>query len=330
VKEYRRKLTRRKRDGGIESSRRREGNRVKKIPEAGLRARLKAMFPARLQPRLRPFGRAWDNCLVERTILADRVRTAGRRGRSGLPGPLIVTLTSYPPRFAHLHRTLKCLLRQTVVPDRLVLWIDEASSGRLPRKVRNLERRGVEIRFGRDLGSYNKLVPALRDFPDAFLVTADDDIYYQPRWLEALVGGFDSARPSIICHRAHRTRIDSAGEMAPYEKWEKDVQDASARARSTDIVPTGAGGVLYPPGSLAPGALDEALIRQTCPTTDDFWFYWMAREAGSTHRKVGDVFACVSWPDSQDCAMHWANMQGGYDRQIGALVKLFGLPSGLA
>ena len=50
---------------------------------------------------------------------------AERRWRSpiapkphGLPGPLIVSLTSYGPRLASLHLTLKCLLRQSVRPSR--------------------------------------------------------------------------------------------------------------------------------------------------------------------------------------------------------------------
>ena len=40
-----------------------------------------------------------------------------------LPAPLIVSLTSYPVRFKTLPKTLKCLLNQSIIPDKIILWI---------------------------------------------------------------------------------------------------------------------------------------------------------------------------------------------------------------
>ena len=46
--------------------------------------------------------------------------------------------------------------------------------------------RGLEIRECDNLRSFKKLVPALQTFPNAFIVTADDDLYFAPNWLETL------------------------------------------------------------------------------------------------------------------------------------------------
>src|SRR5579864_6248399 len=95
----------------------------------------------------------------------------------GLPGTLVVSLTSYPPRFPTVALTLRCLLTQSIKPDHVILWIAHADEARLPPEVLALRALGLEIRSTEDLRSFKKIVPALRDFPDAFIVTADDDVY---------------------------------------------------------------------------------------------------------------------------------------------------------
>lgn len=298
---------------------------------SGFRRVAKAIVPVPLHRRVRPLGSLWDALRVRQIVAFERARGLVRRHpRShGLPGELILSLTSHAPRFPTLHRTLASLLRQTVKPDRLVLWLAEAERDRLPQKVRALCRQGLEIRFGHDLRSYKKLIPALVQFPDAFIAAADDDVAYPSDWLGTLVASFDPAAPSILCRRAHRLAM-AGGAVAPYRAWEKDVQDDRARAPSADLIPTGVGGVLYPPGALHPDVVDASLFTRLCPDADDFWFYWMGQRAGSRVRKVGGRFRYVDWPGSQAIALHPANLEGGYDRQIRALVEAFGLPSGLA
>src|SRR6478736_4153692 len=108
----------------------------------------------------------------------------GARPAHCLPGELVVTLASHRPRFPTLHRTLASLLRQTLRPDRVILWVPEEQFRFLPSKVRSLAGPVLEIRDTKNIGSYAKLIPALRELPSAYLVTADDDVFYEPRWLE--------------------------------------------------------------------------------------------------------------------------------------------------
>lgn len=250
--------------------------------------------------------------------------TAARR-HHGLAGELVVSLTSYPVRYATLHLTLKSLLRQQTVPDRIVLWIADGDVAALPRATRALFAQGIELRIVRDVRSYKKLVFALSAFPRAFIATADDDVFYPPEWLTALVEGQYGSEPVISCHRAHRLREQGPGALVPYHEWEWDVQDAEARDASVDLMPTGIGGVLYPPNALHPDAANQELFARYAPSADDLWFYWCARRAGTRHRKVGGLFDQTAWPSSQSERLYDQNRTDN-DLQIAALVQDFGNP----
>jgi len=251
-----------------------------------------------------------------------RLSASGSGRPHGLAGELIVSLTSYPARFDTLHLTLACLLDQTVKADRTSLWIARRDIAALPSSVREMERRGLEIRACDDLRSFKKLVPALQAFPEAFIATDDDDLYYSRNWLETLVNGTEDG--VIACHRAHRIKRTTAGNMAPYLEWDFDVQDAAARRPSTDILATSGAGALYPPRSLGSQAIDNAKFQQLCPDGDDLWFYWCARMAGTLYKKVGGKMHLAMWPGSQRPSVWESNEGGGNDRMIAALEAEFG------
>jgi hypothetical protein len=286
----------------------------------GVIRRVAALPPAR---RLRVW---WGVRASERALRVSAGKVAARP--HGLSNGLFVTLTSYPPRFRTLHLTLETILQQSVRPDGILLWIAREDIGKLPPKVTALERRGVTICPCDDLRSYKKLVFALEAHPDSFLVTADDDVRYPPDWLERLVDALDPGAPGaeILCHRAHRIAFTASGDIAPYRDWAVDVQDDAARQPSTDLVPTGVGGILYPPRSLDREVTNRDLFLALAPTADDLWFYWMARKAGTRHRKVGRRFPRHSWPGSQVEPLYSENLNGGNDRQIAALCRALGAP----
>jgi hypothetical protein len=242
-----------------------------------------------------------------------------------LPGELVVSLTSYPARYATLHLTLGSLLRQETLPDRIVLWIAEGDVAALPKKVHGLLDRGIELRVVDDARSYKKLIFAIPAFPDAYIATADDDVFYRPDWLTDLVEGQRGQGPVITCHRAHRLKQRQSGEIAPYHDWEWDVQDPQARMPSVDLMPTGIGGILYPPGGLHPDVVRRDLFERYAPSADDLWFYWCARRAGTPYCKVGPRFDQTAWHSSQKERLYDHNRREN-DLQVAALVEDFGNP----
>ena len=271
---------------------------------------IKQFVPAGLRERLAPFRDALRKRRAEWSV-----RGGVRRGHRphGLPGELIVSLTSYPPRFATLHKTIRSLLAQDVRADRTILWLAEGDRALLPVAVRELEQHGLEIRSCADLRSYKKIVPALQAFPDAFIVTADDDLYYPRDWLTKLVRGSVPGEKVIVCVRAHKPAMKD-GAFAPYSSWHWELV-TSGDVRD-DLFPTGGAGALYPPGTLAAETCDVGSLTALCPTADDVWLYCMAKRAGSRHRQVGGRFPLVNWDGTQEGGLEHQNVLQGHDVQL--------------
>ncbi|MCJ8140594.1 glycosyltransferase family 2 protein [Falsirhodobacter halotolerans] len=243
-------------------------------------------------------------------------------GRTGVPRahgmacPVVVSLTSYPARYATLARTLRGLMRQTVRADRTVLWLAHGDEASLPAEVRET---GVEVRLCDDIRSYKKIIPALAEWPEAAIVTADDDVYYPADWLERLLAGTAPVRAL----RAHRVRMDGP-RPAPYAQWARNIAAPEGGAL---IFPTGVLGVLYMPGSFHTDVLDRDAFMTLAPNADDVWLYWMHRRAGARAEKVGGKLRVLEWPGSQTVSLRSDNLAQGNDRAIAAMTDRYGFPS---
>lgn len=243
-----------------------------------------------------------------------------------LPNQLIISLTSYPARFVTLHLTLKCLLMQTCSADRLILWIAHGDKQDLTPNIMSLEKYGLEIRFCEDFWSYTKIIPCLREYPDCYIVTADDDLYYDKKWLEALVFDHQVNVKEIIGHRAHLIKVDHNNYPIPYKDWELET-DHTEYSEYTFL--TGVGGVLYPPNSLYKDVTNAELFMKLCPRADDVWLYWMARLNGTRIRRTNtEKREQRVWRGSQKIGLYNSNLlQGGNDEQIRKIndtYRLFG------
>jgi hypothetical protein len=271
---------------------------------------LKLRVPGAVRVRFSPFRNALRKWRAEHAV-----KRPVRRGDRphGLPGELIVSMTSYAPRFPTLSKTVRSLLNQDVRPDRTILWLAGADEDLLPAEVRELQQHGLEIRTCADLRSYKKIVPALQEFPKAFIVTADDDLYYPRDWLTKLVRGFVPQEKVIVCVRAHKPVRAEVG-FRSYSSWHWEfVTGGEIR---DDLFPTGGAGALYPPGSLAQETSDVESFTELCPTADDVWLYCMAKLAGSRHRQVGGRFPLVNWDGTQEGGLEHVNVLEGNDLQL--------------
>ncbi len=234
-------------------------------------------------------------------------RRWAKRRRHGLPQRLVVSLTSYPKRFPTIAPTLKCLLAQDVAPDHLILWIGHGLTAKLPRDVLVLQEFGLDIRETDDIGPFTKIIPSLEAFPHAFVATADDDLYYRPDWLRQMTAAFNPAAPAIICHRAHRIRLNEHGAPLPYWDWDMEVASPETSAL---LFPTGVGGVLYFPGALPPATLNRTQFQALSQHSDDMWLYWMERNAGVLITTLGFKQTLLFWNGSQDVGLFNTNVIG--------------------
>ncbi|MFG6665849.1 glycosyltransferase [Halomonas sp. HNIBRBA4712] len=244
-----------------------------------------------------------------------------------LPGHLVVSLTSYKARFDNLHLTLRSLLLQDVSPDLLILWIAEEDKSALPQSVRLLEQYGLKIRFCEDIRSYKKIIPTLREYSDSFIVTADDDIYYENKWLEELVNSWDGKSKTIVAHRAHKIVLGQNNKPVAYRQWKWEV--GAEETIDGLIIPTGCAGVLYPPHVFHSDVVNVEKFMKLSPTADDIWLYWMASLNGAKAKCSNIKFNLIEWPslENDETGLWKENIyKGGNDIAVERLTALYGFP----
>ena len=155
---------------------------------------------------------------------------------------IIVSLTSYGRRVNTVYYTIISLLRQTLSPDMVILWLDDEnwSDDKLPKSLKKLCGYGLTVKYCKDIKSYKKLIPALQQYPDALIVTCDDDIYYRRNMVERLVVAYEENPTNIYAHRAHLITFDSKGKLNSYNNWPEEISNVQGK----QVFPTSGGGTL--------------------------------------------------------------------------------------
>lgn len=242
----------------------------------------------------------------------------------------VVSLTSFPAAIEYATKAIKSILRGSVLPDRLVLYLtlDQFKDCGIPEELRKMEKEHdiFEIRdYPTDIRSYRKLLPALRDFPEDIIVTIDDDVDYDKDMLKDLLEMHRQYPEAILANRAKV--VDPS---KPYRKWKKlrwyDFINEKIKIDPRTIQ-TGVGGVLYPPHSLNPEMLDENLFMKLAPTTDDIWFWAAAISNGrivmpmpfGKHNKPKEV------GKPRELSLKTVNFKGGSNRNDDAVKAIIGL-----
>ena len=188
----------------------------------------------------------------------------------------IISLTSFPERMYDIHYCLYSLLNQEFKPDKLVLWLAEEEFPNkeedIPKEVLNLKKNGLTIKWCNNIKSYKKLIPALKEYPNDVIITADDDIYYPKNWLKDLYEEHLEYPNCIIGKRCRRINLNN-GLYESYDQWKllNNKTEPSYLNFSTN-----GGGSLFPPNALNKFILEEELFKKLCPSADDIWIWSMA------------------------------------------------------
>ena len=124
---------------------------------------------------------------------------------------IIVSLTSFPARINIVVKTIKTLLTQTLKPDIVVLWLapEQFPNGEkdLPEELLELKKYGLTIDWYKDIRSYKKIIPTLKKYPNAVIITTDDDIYYAPDTIESLYKSYLEHKNEVQAHRCDWLKV---------------------------------------------------------------------------------------------------------------------------
>ena len=234
---------------------------------------------------------------------------------------LIVSLTSYPARIGYVATALASILEQERHADLVVLYLAASQFpggiASLPDDLAGMVDRGeVELRWcDADLGPHKKYFYALQEFKDDVVVTIDDDLIYHKSLLKRLWKSYLQFPHAISAARTHLITRSDDGEPLPYKEWLKSEMDYPLHVPSMQLIATGAGGILYPPNSIADTFLDESLIRELCPHADDLWLKAAQMVSGTPVVRATKNLGLRYIEGSQDSALWHENLDGGNDQQ---------------
>lgn len=126
------------------------------------------------------FGHIWKRREVRSGPVRPRIDLAATP-------PVVVSLTSHPARFGHLHKTLRELLKLDYPALKIEVFVSSPPPDRVTRMAAGDSRLRIRS-VDRDYGPATKYLYALEEHPDRAIVICDDDHVYTSRWLRTLVG----------------------------------------------------------------------------------------------------------------------------------------------
>jgi len=242
--------------------------------------------------------------------------------------PLIVSFTSFPERIPTIGATVESILRQSLKPNKVLLWLakEQFPEEKVPCELKKYLDAGLEVRFcDEDLKPHKKSYYTAEAYPDSIIVTIDDEILYGESFLRRLYEAYqNSDKHTVICELGHEIRIGDDNKPKKYNEWNWEA--IGLEGPSDLLMPKGAGGVLYPPGFFRDEYFDIEAIRENCLMADDLWLKFMELLHGYKVKKTRAYAKNVysSKQETQKYAL--ANSNNGENRNnvfLSNLVKKF-------
>ena len=209
---------------------------------------------------------------------------------------IIVSLTSYPARINTVNQTIESLLNQSMPADKVILWLAPEQfpnkEADLPQELLDLKEKGLLIDWYHDIRSYKKLIPALKKYPEAIIITADDDLIFNWNFIYLLFKSYIESPEFIHCHRITRmyNYVDESLRILPRNLYldnkKKYIEELCLPSAYNKL--SGGAGTLFPPHCFATDICNEKLFMKLATTSDDIWFWLMGLLNGYRVKVVKD------------------------------------------
>ena len=111
---------------------------------------------------------------------------------------IIVSLTTYSKRIANLPTVLNTIFSQTHQPDQVV--VNLAYDETIPPVIQSyIDTHAIEVFRVPDTKVYKKLIPTLKRYPEACVITIDDDFLY-PQDIPSCIKEIPGLDDDVIAH----------------------------------------------------------------------------------------------------------------------------------
>lgn len=191
---------------------------------------------------------------------------------------VIASLTSYPGRISKTWLSVESILRQSVKPAKVILWLSKEQFPNglndVPRKLRSQLNKGLEIGFvDGDARSHKKYYYCFQQYAQDIVFLADDDIFYPSDILARSLKLIENDEELIVANFGFRY------------KWNKDssyidiIQTNSSSNSDFNVFFGSGGGTMLIPRELNRFIDSIGTIMRICPTADDIYLNGIAHLA---------------------------------------------------
>lgn len=226
---------------------------------------------------------------------------------------VIISLTSHPGRISCIHICIDSLMKQTYRNRKIILWL---SLNQFPHKEKSIPETlltlnnidDFEIRWVEDdLKPHKKYYYACQEFKKYPIIIVDDDVIYDSNMVRKLVDSYKKYPKCISCHRANLMLLRKDRTFRAYNTWPMGYT-LLTDTPSYQLLPTGVGGILYPPNALPDYTFDTSIIKKYCLLCDDLWLKMMTVLNGFKTVVVKDYLPYKLIDGSQDVALWRENI----------------------
>lgn len=222
---------------------------------------------------------------------------------------IVISLTSYPARINTIHLTIMTLLNQTLKPYVVILWLakEQFPNGEnsLPKRLLKLKDKGLSIRFCDDIKPHKKYYYTMKEYCEKYVITVDDDIFYPENLVESLYATANKFPDTVVCTWGHEIVPDENGDVFSADRWK---YSTDGTIPSYTLIPTGVGGVMYPPYCLSDEVFNKEAITKLCINADDLWLKAMGllndKKAVRVNMPAKIFFSIIK---TQDTGLYYSN-----------------------
>lgn len=246
---------------------------------------------------------------------------------------IIFSVTSYGKRVKNaLPYMLYSVINQTVSPKKVIVYLDEKkwNNNNIPSLLQKLRSIGIEVHYCEDIKSFTKLIPALKEFPDNPIVTLDDDLYYNPRFIQWITEAYNKSDKKTILGQWGCIPEKKDSAYIPYNEW----KDCKYGDEHSPISFFGCRGCCYPPHIFDDEIFKKEIFLKLCPTADDIWFWameerqninraYIKQKGNSYHTSVNRIEE-YDW-SQKGTLMHQNVVGGKNNEQLIAVVEYYHL-----
>lgn len=279
-------------------------------------------------------ARIFDNLIYEKNIIKLKIlnffdKKSGLNNDNNKKQPkIIVSLTSIPSRLDKLYLCLETIMRQTMKPDKIILYLGlNTKEMELPKKLKDMQKRGLIIKYVEDkkLRAHTKYFYAMQEFYNDIIITFDDDILYNKNIIMKLYNSYLKYPEAVSCMRAHKITFAEDNKIDKYNNWEYEYNGHDALIPNNFLLATGVGAVLYPPHCMPQETFNVENINKLSLNNDDIWLKFIELKNNIKVVKATDKkYHPVAIKSTQEVSLMKTNVeQGENDVSLNKLIDFY-------